>query len=65
MPDLVRFTLDDPGALWCEGDTAIDLGWESTLPEDDPDFVPVRLLGFEGQTLALTDPFGRGLIERA
>jgi hypothetical protein len=63
MPDLVRFTIDDPGGLWREGDTAIDLGWESILPESDPDFVPVRLLDFEGQMLTLTDPFGRGLIE--
>jgi hypothetical protein len=65
MPDFVRFTIDDPGGLWNEGDTATDLGWESILPEGDPDFVPVRLLDFEGQTLALTDPYGRGLIERA
>jgi hypothetical protein len=59
----VRFTVDDPGHLWREGELAADLGWESILPEDDPDFVPVRLLRLRGETLALTDPFGRGLIE--
>jgi hypothetical protein len=61
----VRFTLSDPGCLWREGDLADDLGWESVLAEGDPDFVPVRLLRLHetGETIALTDPFGRGLIE--
>lgn len=62
----VRFVAADPGGLWRENDLATDKGWECGLPEDDPDFTPVRLLETEsGETLALTDPWGRGLIEAA
>lgn len=62
---VVRFTVDDPGALWRAGDEADDLGWEcgeEELPYDAP---PIRLLRLHitGETLALTDPYGRGLIE--
>jgi len=55
---IVRFTADDDVALWKEGDLAEDLGWES--PESG---LPIRLLRKDGEVLALTDPFGRGLVE--
>lgn len=62
----VRFLADDRVALWDAGDLADDLGWESSLPEDHPHFVPIRLVRLHGtgEVIALTDPYGRGLIER-
>lgn len=54
----VWFTADDPFGLWHEGDVAEDLGWES----DHPDAPPIRLIEYRGETLALTDPYRRGLI---
>lgn len=60
----VRFTRDDKYGAWKEGDVAEDLGWESILPEDHPDFVPVRLLKMpSGEVLSLTDPHKRGLVD--
>jgi hypothetical protein len=69
---IVRFVADDRFALWQAGDLADDLGWEqrlpdgSPLPENHPDFVPMRVLQLhrDGQEIALTDPFARGLVER-
>lgn len=57
----VRFTLDDPAGLWREGDTADDLGPESYHPEAPP----IRLLRLHrtGETIALTEPYERRLIE--
>jgi hypothetical protein len=56
----VRFVDDDPWGLWKKGETAEDLGWES----DHPDAPAIRLLRMDdGQTIALTDPFRRDLIE--
>lgn len=52
----VRFINDDPYGLWKIGDVGIDLGWESDLPESDPNFVPIRLIHLNGQTLAITNP---------
>lgn len=63
---IVRFVADDDLALWRAGDEADDLGWESILPEDDPDFVPIRLFRMHGngEIIALTEPFARGLVEQ-
>lgn len=59
---VVRFTAEDPAALWLEGDTADDLGWES----DHPEAAPVRLLRLHrtGEVLSLTSPYEAGLIVR-
>lgn len=61
-PAHVRFTADDPAGLWKSWDIATDLGWES----DHPDAPPIRLLRLHrtDEVLSLTDPEGRGLIER-
>lgn len=57
----VRFRDDDPYGLWHAGDVAEDLGWES----EHPDAPPIRLLRTgDGQVLSLTDPLGRGIVER-
>jgi hypothetical protein len=59
----VRFVADDRYGLWSAGDEADDLGWESLLPEDHPHFVPIRLLRLRGETICLTDPYKRGIIQ--
>lgn len=57
---LVRFTADDPAAAWTAGALAEDLGPESPG-------VPVWLLHVleTDETLSLTEPWERGLIEPA
>jgi hypothetical protein len=62
---VVRFIHDDPMGAWKQGDVAWDLGWESILSPGDPEFIPIRLLRLvrNGDVLALTDPFGRGMVE--
>jgi len=56
----VRFTEDDEYGAWRAGELAEDLGWES----DHIDAPPIRLLKTEqGEVLALTNPYVRGLIE--
>jgi hypothetical protein len=59
---VVRFTADDPAALWREGDTADDLGWES----DHRDAPPIRLLRLHrtDELLSLTSPYEAGVIAR-
>jgi len=57
----VRFVADDEYGAWRAGDEAVDLGRESEHP-DAPDIRLLRRVAC-GQTFALTDPFGRGLVE--
>jgi hypothetical protein len=59
MPTTVRFTEDDRYGLWRKGDLATDLG-----PEAD-DLPQLRLLRLHegGETITLTRPYERGLIE--
>jgi hypothetical protein len=54
----VRFIVADPYGLWAEGDTATDLGRESSHP-DAPD---IYLFGLAKQIIALHDPWNRGLV---
>lgn len=58
----LEFIADDPRGLWAAGDRCEDLGWESVLPEGHPRFLPVRLLKFRGEVIALTDPISRGTL---
>ncbi len=64
-PTLVRFIRDDAGGLWNAGDTAWDLGWEGPFEPGHPEHTPIRLLKTTkgGETLALMDPYGWGMIE--
>lgn len=55
----VRFTANDTYGLWRRGDRATYLGRES----DDPDAEVIDVFDLHGETIALTDAFGRGLVE--
>jgi hypothetical protein len=57
-PRRIVFLTDDQFGLWRKGDHGFDLGRESPA-------VPVWLIERYGETIALTDPFGRGLIRLA
>jgi hypothetical protein len=63
MPGIVRFVADDPFALWTAGDTADDLGPEST----HSDAPPILLLRLHrtGELVSLESPRERGIIEDA
>ena len=61
----VRFLIDDPAGLWRTGEIAEDLGWECGDPAlvESGEAAPVRLFNLDGQAIALTEPFNRGLVE--
>lgn len=62
---LLRFTEDDPAGLWRKHDAVADLGWESVDESGNPT-TDVRLLRLlrTGETLSLSEPFRRGLVEK-
>ena len=62
---LLRFTTDDPAGLWRKHDAVLDLGWESVDDRGEPttDVRVLRLLR-TGETLTLSEPFRRGLVEK-
>ena len=66
MATQVRFIEDDRFGLWRAGEVAEDLGWEQEgIGPGHPHFIPMRLLRTKhGETIALFNPFGRGLIEQ-
>lgn len=55
----VRFLQDDVWGSWKEGDLAEYLGRES----DNSPIHQIRMKN--GQTISLTSPFSRGIVERA